>query len=163
MITVATGGHHPLEVRRILDGLGMWFGLPESNDEYVEKAATLTNVVARDGGEVVGICLLIRHNPRAAEIDLIAVPQALHRRGIGRRILEHIERELVADGVRMLHVKTYGPSGTSTEYERTREFYLGTGFVPLEERTDIWGPQNPCLILAKPLSPPPSTARPAAT
>ena len=151
MITVETGGYHPHEVRRILEGLGMWFGLPASNDEYVEKANTLTNVVARDGDEVVGICLLIRHNPRAAEIDLIAVPEPLHRCGIGRRILEHVERELVADGVRMLHVKTFGPSGMSAEYERTREFYEGSGFIPLEERTDIWGPQNPCLILVKPL------------
>jgi GNAT superfamily N-acetyltransferase len=151
VITVETGGRHPHEVRRLLDGLGMWFGLPESNDEYVEKARTLTNVVARDGDEVVGICLLIRHNPQAAEIDLIAVPETRHRQGIGRRILDHIERELVADGVRMLHVKTFGPSGHSPEYERTRRYYEGTGFVPLEERTDIWGPENPCLILAKPL------------
>lgn len=151
MIRVETGGHWPDEVRRILGGLFMWFGQPESNEEYVEKASTLTNVVARDGDEVVGICLLIRHNSLAAEIDLIAVPEAMHRHGIGRRILDHIERELVADGVRMLHVKTYGPSGSSAEYERTREFYEGTGFVPLEERTDIWGPENPCLILAKAL------------
>lgn len=151
MITVTTGGHWPDEVRRILDGLPQWFGMPESNDEYVEKAATLTNVVARDGDAVAGICLLLRHNPQAAEIDLIAVPEDRHRQGIGRRILEHVERELAADGVRMLHVKTYGPSGSSIEYERTRAFYEGTGFIPLEERTDIWGPENPCLILAKPL------------
>lgn len=151
MITVETGGHWPEEVRRILDGLPMWFGLPESNEEYIDKATALTNVVAREGDAVVGICLLIRHNPLAAEIDLIAVPEAMRRQGVGRRILEHIEGELVADGVRMLHVKTYGPSGSSVEYERTRQFYEGTGFVPLEERTDIWGPQNPCLILAKSL------------
>lgn len=74
MITVETGGHWPDEVRRILDGLPLWFGRPVSNDEYVEKAKTLTNVVARDGDEVVGICVVIRHNPLAAEIDLIAVP-----------------------------------------------------------------------------------------
>ena len=149
MIKVETGGHWPDEVRRILDGLPMWFGMPESNEEYIDKASTLTNVVARDGDEVVGICLLLRHNPLAAEIDLIAVPEDRHRQGIGRRILDHVERELVAEGVRMLHVKTYGPSGSSVEYERTREFYEGTGFIPLEERTDIWGPENPCLLLAK--------------
>lgn len=150
-LTIETGGHWPDHVRRILAGLPQWFGLPESNEEYVEKATTLTNVVARDGDEVVGICLLVRHNPQSAEIDLIAVPEERHRQGIGRRILEHVERELVAVGVRMLHVKTYGPSGASVEYERTREFYEGTGFIPLEERTDIWGPDNPCLILAKSL------------
>ena len=81
MITVTTGGHWPDEVRRILDGLPQWFGMPESNDEYVEKAATLTNVVARDGDAVAGICLLLRHNPQAAEIDLIAVPEIVTGRG----------------------------------------------------------------------------------
>jgi ribosomal protein S18 acetylase RimI-like enzyme len=151
VITVETGGHWPDEVRRILDGLPAWFGMPASNDEYVDKARTLTNVVARDDGEVVGICLLVRHNPLAAEIDLIAVPESRHRQGIGRRILDHVEAELRADGVRVLHLKTYGPSGPSVEYARTRRFYEGTGFIPLEERTDIWGPENPCLILVKPV------------
>jgi hypothetical protein len=27
------------------------------------------------------------------------------------------------------------------------------GFMPHEERTDIWGPDNPCLIFVKPLNP----------
>jgi GNAT superfamily N-acetyltransferase len=151
VITLATGGHWPDEVRRILDGLPKWFGVPAANDDYVAKASTLINVVARDDGEVVGICLLIRHNPLAAEIELLAVPEARHRQGIGRRILEHVEAELREDGVRVLHVKTYGPSGSSAEYARTRRFYEGTGFIPLEERTDIWGQDNPCLILVKPL------------
>lgn len=48
-------------------------------------------------------------------------------------------------------MKTFGPSGDSVEYERTRRFYEGVGFVAMEERTDIWGPDNPCLMLVKPL------------
>jgi hypothetical protein len=35
---------------------------------------------------------------------------------------------------------------------RTRAFYVALGFVPLEERTDIWGPGTPCLIFVKPLA-----------
>lgn len=152
MIEVETGGHWPSEVRRILDGLEDWFGLEESNAEYVDKASTLLNVVARDGGDVVGVCLVIRHNPLAAEIDLLAVPRDHHRRGVGRAILDHLEPELRADGVRMLHVKTRGQSIPDEGYARTLAFYEGMGFVPLEERTDIWGPENPCLILAKSLA-----------
>jgi hypothetical protein len=53
--------------------------------------------------------------------------------------------------VKLLQVKTFGPSGASIEYERTRAFYDAVGFLPLEERTDIWGPGNPCLILVRPL------------
>jgi len=38
------------------------------------------------------------------------------------------------------------------EYARTRAFYRALGFLPLEERTDIWGPENPCLISVKALA-----------
>ena len=48
-------------------------------------------------------------------------------------------------------MKTFGPSGDSEEYERTRAFYAALGFLPLEERTDIWDEDNPCLISVKPL------------
>jgi N-acetylglutamate synthase-like GNAT family acetyltransferase len=151
VITVASGGSHPADVRRILDTIPEWFGFEASNAEYVEKASTLLNVVARDGDEVVGVCLVIRHNPLAAEIDLLAVPRDRHRHGIGRAIVEHLEPELRADGVRMLHVKTRGQSVPDEGYARTQAFYERMGFISLEERTDIWGPDNPCLFLAKAL------------
>jgi ribosomal protein S18 acetylase RimI-like enzyme len=150
-ITVTTGGHWPAEVRRIIDTIPEWFGMPDSNDEYVEKASTLINVVARDGDEVVGICLLLPHNPRSVEIDFLGVPRDRHRQGIGRLLLEHIERELRVDDVRLLHLKTFGPSVPNEPYARTRRFYEAMGFVAMEERTDIWGPTNPCLMLVKPL------------
>ena len=151
-IVVTTGGSHPDEVRRILETIPEWFGMAEANDDYVAKASMLTNVVARDGDEVVGICLLLRHNARSVEIDLLAVPASRHRQGIGRRLLEHIERELVAGGVRLLHLKTFGPSVRNEPYERTRAFYESCGFVPMEERTDIWDPSNPCVFLVKSLA-----------
>lgn len=155
MITVTSGGSHPGDVRRVLDTIPEWFGYEESNADYVAKASTLLNVVARDGDgdgdDVVGVCLVIRHNPLAAEIDLLAVSRAHHRRGIGRAILGHLEPELRADGVRMLHVKTRGQSIPDEGYARTQAFYVGMGFIPLEERTDIWGPDDPCLLMAKSL------------
>lgn len=149
MISVETGGHWPDEVRHLLDGLPEWFGMPESNDDYVAKARTLTNVVARDGDEVVGICLLLPHGSQSVEIELLAVPAARHRHGIGRRIVAHVERELAAAGVRLLHLKTFGPSIPNEPYARTRAFYESVGFIPLEERIDIWDADNPCLFLVK--------------
>jgi hypothetical protein len=46
-------------------------------------------------------------------------------------------------------VKTRGPSLPYEPYERTRAFYLAMGFTPLEEFTEIWGPENPCLFMVK--------------
>lgn len=153
MIEVSTGGSHPDDLRRIIDTLPDWFGMAAENDGYVEKAKTCTNVVAREADEIVGICLLLSHGPQSVEIDFLGVPPDRHRRGIGRAIVEHVERELQAGGVRLLHLKTFGPSVPNEPYERTRAFYDGLGFVPLEERNDIWGPENPCLILVKALPP----------
>ena len=93
-----------------------------------------------------------RHADVAAEIELLAVRRDLHRGRIGRRLLERVESDLAADGVRLLQVKTRGPSAESAEYARTRAFYYGYGFLPLEDRTDIWGPENPCLIMVKPIA-----------
>jgi hypothetical protein len=36
------------------------------------------------------------------------------------------------------------------EYAQTRAFYLAVGFVPVAE-LDIWGPENPCQLLARPV------------
>jgi GNAT superfamily N-acetyltransferase len=90
------------------------------------------------------------HFPTSAEVHLIAVDPAWHRRGDGRALLRHAETALRADGVRILSVKTLGPSHPDPGYAATRAFYAAAGFLPLEEFHDLW-PGNPCLLLAKPL------------
>jgi ribosomal protein S18 acetylase RimI-like enzyme len=67
-----------------------------------------------------------------------------HRHGIGNQMLEHAERSLVADGVELLQVKTLSAAKSDEGYERTRAFYLATGFRPLEELPDLRGPREPC-------------------
>ena len=34
-------------------------------------------------------------------------------------------------------------------YAKTRKFYLAMGFYPLEEITELWGEEIPCLIMAR--------------
>jgi len=46
-------------------------------------------------------------------------------------------------------VKTRGPSAPDEPYGRTRAFYRAMGFAALEEFTEIWGPENPALLMAK--------------
>ena len=151
-IRIETAGHWPDAVAALLRDLPEWFGIEESVHAYIEAARTLPSAAAIVGDDVVGVCLVRRHADVAAEIELLAVRRDLHRGGIGRRLLERVESDLAADGVRLLQVKTRGPSAESAEYARTRAFYHGYGFLPLEERTDIWGPENPCLIMVKPIA-----------
>jgi ribosomal protein S18 acetylase RimI-like enzyme len=99
-----------------------------------------------------GVLLTVRHFPRAAEIYLLAVDPAVHRRGAGRALVTALESDLGADDVEFLQVKTLGPSHPDPGYVRTRQFYASVGFQPLEEITGLW-PENPCLIMIKTLQP----------
>ena len=150
-VVIMSGRQWPDAVGRLLAGLPEWFGIEQSVQNYVHEARSLPTTAALDGDDVVGVCLVCRHTPVAAEIELLAVERSRHRQGIGRRLMDAVEADLSAAGVRLLQVKTFGPSGVSPEYALTRAFYASLGYLPLEERTDIWGPQNPCLISVKPL------------
>jgi len=145
-------GTDPAATERILRALPEWFGLEQSLLDYVEAAKRLPGHLARLGDDVVGLLLVERHFPTAAEIHLMAVDPAHHRAGIGRRLVAAAEAELAAGGVRLLQVKTLGPSDPDPSYRGTRGFYAAMGFAPLEELPDLW-PGNPCLIMVKTLGP----------
>lgn len=145
---------------RLLRSLPEWFGIESAIVGYVAAAADLPTYLAWPAGgaaggteerRAVGVLLAARHFPAAAEIYLMAVDRAVHRRGVGRALVAALEGELRADGVRLLQVKTLGPTHPDTGYQRTRRFYASMGFEPLEEIVGLW-PGNPCLIMVKTLT-----------
>ena len=154
---VTSGEQDPGTVERLLRSLPGWFGIPASNAEYVESARELPTYLARPargtGAAPVGVLLARRHFAWAAEIYLLAVEPGLHRQGVGRALVASLEADLVADGCWLLQVKTRGPGKPDAGYERTRQFYAALGFWPLEE-LDLWGPDNPCLLMVKTLAQP---------
>jgi ribosomal protein S18 acetylase RimI-like enzyme len=164
-------------VERLLRKLPTWFGIESSVLEYIESARRLPAYLAWPRGPAsaghpphpaaghppdlapnrppdlaAGVLLAVRHFPRAAEIYLLAVDPAVHRRGAGRALITALESDLGADDVEFLQVKTLGPSHPDPGYVRTRQFYASVGFQPLEEITGLW-PENPCLIMIKTLQP----------
>jgi GNAT superfamily N-acetyltransferase len=154
---VTSGQQDPGTVDRLLRSLPHWFGIPESNAEYVAAAHELPTYLARPvtrngvAADPVGVLLARRHFPQAGEIHLLAVDPSLHRKGVGRALVTALEADLVADGCVLLQVKTLGPSKPDAGYARTRQFYASLGFAPLEE-LDLWGPENPSLIMVKALA-----------
>ena len=133
----------------LIAALPEWFGLPESNGAYLRDFGRLPSwVVCRDW-EVVAAGTLARQFPESGEIHFMAVRPELHRQGIGRLLLEHLEVEATGQGARCLHVKTLAPSHADPFYARTREFYERMGFAPLFESSAFWGPQNPAVVLVK--------------
>jgi GNAT superfamily N-acetyltransferase len=156
---VSTGERAPEAVAALLRTVPEWFGIEESNTGYVEAARHLPTYLARPRfpeelaprEDPVGALLVTRHFPGAAEIHLMAVARSEHRRGVGRALIAALEQDLAADGVRLLQVKTSGPSDPDPGYAKTRLFYQAMGFAPLEELHGLWD-TNPCLIMVKVLS-----------
>ena len=159
---VTSGGAAPATVERLLLSLPGWFGIDAANAAYIESARELPTYLARPAAnpgaegcaapEPAGVLLARRHFQHSAEIHLMAVAPDLHRRGVGRALVATLEADLISDGCQLLQVKTLGPSHPDAGDALTRRFYTSLGFVPLEERTDVWGPQNPCLMMVKVLS-----------
>lgn len=150
MWRVTSGTPAPDVVERLLRSLPDWFGIESSTTEYIRMAGELPAYLAwrKDAEQPSGALLAVRHFPRAAEIYLMAVDPSEHRSGAGRALVQALERDLAADGVRFLQVKTLGPSWPDAGYARTREFYQAMGFEPLEEINGLW-PGNPCLVMVK--------------
>jgi GNAT superfamily N-acetyltransferase len=132
----------------ILRSLPEWFGIEEAILQYRRDIEALESYVAENEGRIQGFLTLKHHNTSTSEIQVLAVREEVHGRGIGRALIEHAERLLSSRSVEYLEVKTLGPSRPNAHYERTRSFYVATGFRPVEENS-LWGPVNPCLILIK--------------
>jgi GNAT superfamily N-acetyltransferase len=151
---VTSGEPAPGAVERLLRLLPGWFGIESSVLEYVADARTRPAYQAWPDGQQAaepgGVLLAARHFPASAEIYLMAVDPAWHRRGAGRALVAALEADLVAEGVEFLQVKTQGPARPDAGYAKTRQFYASVGFQPLEEIYGLW-PGLPCLVMIKSL------------
>lgn len=109
--------------------LPSWFGRPESNRHYAERAATLEGWVARRDGRDLGLLLVKRHTAASAEIYWLGVDPDHHRDGIGRALVERVQGELRERDAKYLFVMTLHPDDPYEPYQRTRRFYESMGFV----------------------------------
>jgi len=151
-VDIISGRQDPDAVERLLRSLPDWFGIEESLKEYVEDARSKPTYLAVDppSNEVLGALLVTQHNRESAEIHLLAVSPEHHRQGVGRALVAAFEGDMRTAGVKVLQVKTLGPSRPDEAYARTLRFYLALGYIPLEEIHGLWA-ENPCLILVKTL------------
>ena len=151
-VRVVTDRQDPDSVERLLRALPDWFGIEESVHEYVADAALKPTYLAEDArtGEVLGALLVTRHWPETAEIHLLAVDPAHHRKGIGGAL---------RSGSR----PTCGPTGSGCWRSRPRDRPCRTRTMrrPGESMRDglpaaggvarVLAYAVPCLILVKPL------------
>jgi len=135
--------------KEIIESLPNWFGIPESNKEYIAGVADTDFYVAYMLEKEIGFFSIISHFPQTSEIYVCGVLPDFHRLGISTKILKIIEKDLKQNGVKFLTVKTLSSSHPDKGYAKTREFYKACGFVPIEEFKKLWGEDNPCLFMVK--------------
>lgn len=132
---------------RILKSLPNWFGIPESTQEYINKSSNLPFFAAMDEIKPLGFISIKENNQYTAEIYVMGVLPDYHKQGIGRDLFNRALSFTKDHGYEFLQVKTLDESHPDIYYADTRKFYLSMGFKPLECLPELWGKENPCLIM----------------
>lgn len=143
----------PQVCEKILRSLPKWFGIESAILDYINDVQRMPMLVAKKESEVVGFLALNLHNNYTAEIHVVGVLPEFHRQKIGQRLVSIAEEYLRDKGFQYLTVKTLSESKPDENYDRTRNFYYGVGFLPVEEFKTLWGEHNPCLLLIKNILP----------
>ena len=133
--------------KSILDKLPEWFGIPESKIEYINESSNLPFFIAIKESKIVGFISIKENNQYTSEIYVMGVLPDLHKQGIGRALFNSALIWAKEHGYEFLQVKTLDESHPDLNYAATRKFYLSVGFRPLECISELWGKENPCLVM----------------
>lgn len=133
----------------LLRQLPEWFGIEEAIVNYVNGVVNTEFYVYYLSDKPVGFISVKSNNKYTSEIYVMGILKDYQNCGIGKKLLEAVQESLIKSNVKFLMVKTLGDSHPDKHYKNTREFYYKTGFYPLEEIKEVWGKENPCLIMAK--------------
>jgi|SRR5690625_142334 len=131
----------------ILESLPNWFGIQESTQEYISKSSNLPFFAAIDDSKPLGFIVTKENNQYTAEIYVMGVLPDCHNQGIGTSLLNRVLQWAKERGCEFLQVKTLDESHPDIYYAKTRKFYTSVGFKPLECLPELWGKENPCLIM----------------
>lgn len=134
----------------VLRDIPQWFGIPEAVADYASASGNMQMFASFECG-CVGFILLRIHDAFTIEIHVMGVKREFHRRGIGRALVDKSVEFACEKCMRVMMVKTLAESDPDPHYSATREFYKAMGFFSLGVLPTLWGPENPCLIMAKTL------------
>jgi len=111
--------------------------------------------VIDDADEVVGFAVVDRRSAKAVEILWAAVRPHRRGEGVGTVLIRDVLRELAADGVSLVEVKTLDRSSGYAAYESTRVFWEQRGFVQIDTIDPLpgWQPGNPSALYVAALRP----------
>ncbi len=134
---------------KILRLLPDWFGIESAIQNYRKGIDKLPTFLIYFENEFCGFVSVKQHFKESAELYVLGIKSENHRHGIGRFAIKRVCAYLRQLNVKFLQVKTLSKSRESEAYRKTRKFYLKMGFTPLEEFKELWGKDNPCLLMVK--------------
>lgn len=135
----------------VLAELPDWFGPYDVYKDYLDDLTTSPAFGAQMGNDTAWIMALTRTSDASVDVHVLGVRPTYHGRGVGTALIAFAGTFARTQGARFLTVKTLGPSCENEHYARTRQFYKGVGFVPLEEFDNFWGEGVPMLLQCKSL------------
>jgi len=135
--------------QKIMQSLPSWFNPAESIEKHAVTHRACPFFLAYDGDIPIGFLALKIHNEFTSDIYNMGILESYHRKGIGRRLIETVEKYCLDNGYLYMTVKTLDSSAEYEPYNQTRSFYQRMGFIPLEVFTTFWNEENPCLFMAK--------------
>ncbi len=133
----------------VLESLPQWFGIPEQTRKYIENSGSLPFFAATQGPTILGFVAMKQNSRYTAEVYVMGVLPHHHRQGVGKALIDYVTEWAKTSGYEFLMVKTLDESHPDVNYANTRKFYIGMGFRPLECLPELWGKQNPCLLMVK--------------
>ncbi len=134
---------------QLLSALPEWFGIPESNEHYVEGVKPLPFWAAYDADKCIGFFAGKIHYQKTGDIYVCAVDPGYHHKGIGKALYEHMEKYFRDNKCTYVIVKTLSDIVEYEPYKNTHRFYKSIGFSELVTLTEMWDEENPCLIMIK--------------
>lgn len=140
---------------KILRSLPQWFGIESAILDYIKDVQNMDTWVVTNVNsdtDTLGFISINKHNKYTAEVHVMGVLPNYHGKKIGAELICVAEESLVAQGFKFLTVKTLSEKRPDVNYDKTRQFYLKYGFIPIEEFKTLWGEHNPCLMLIKSLN-----------
>ena len=102
---------------------------------------------AERDGELLGYAAW-GHAPltrRSFDLYWIAIAPAAQGQGLGRALLEHVERAVAGRGGGNLYIET----SSRTEYARSRRFYAAAGYRLVAKLRDFYAPRDHKLMFCK--------------
>jgi len=113
---------------KIAKELGDWFS-KEGLKNIIKDIKEHTTIVILNKGEVLGF--LTYTKPYCGKIVLIwmGIKKNRQRRGLGKKLLDYVEKEAREKGVRILEIETLPDEDDYEPYKKTRAFWYKNGFV----------------------------------